>query len=430
MIFWAAGLVATVLLTLCFAARQVKYGRVRAAVAGTGFFVAALYLDSIFFLIMGGMGNLFREPEGSFPVLLGILGFFVSKSILAAVLLAAQTVKGEPEEDGWHYPDRLALGVNLFFGGLALICPYPVGLAKAAGGPGSGFLSGEDGTGHGRFAGALWLTFLLGVLLLYNASYYFYRKKQCAERIKTAEEAGRDRADLYLKNVEAQYQRTRELRHDLKNHIDLLRLLLREKKYEEMEDYLRIFGESVDSLALPVRSGNLVVDALLADKAARAKREQIRVELSLCDLRGLPLRPDEICSLLGNLLDNAIEAAGRAAEGRFLAVEWVERKTDYFLRVRNAVPEECGSARASEKNGSGRSGKAGVAEDGAILGVPRKRGAAESTEPRSRKQDRRNQVGHGLGLRSVERTVHGCGGELAVESREGQFMVAVRLPKQ
>ena len=48
----------------------------------------------------------------------------------------------------------------------------------------------------------------------------------------------------------------------------------------------------------------------------------------------------------------------------------------------------------------------------------------------SRKRDRRNQVGHGLGLRSVERTVHGCGGDLAVESRGGQFTVAVRLPRE
>ena len=200
--------------------------------------------------------------------------------------------------------------------------------------------------------------------------------------------------------MEAQYQRTRELRHDLKNHIDLLSLLLQEQKYEEMRDYLHIFGEHVENLALPVRSGNLVVDALLADKAARARREQIQVELSLCDLTGLSLRPDEICSLLGNLLDNAIEAAGRAGEGRFLSVEWVEREKDFFLRVRNSLAEE--------ENAVFRKG-------GELV---------------SRKRDRRNQVGHGLGLRSVERTVHGCGGDLAVEGRGGQFTVAVRLPRE
>ena len=391
MIFWGAGLGVTGLFTFFFVSRQRQYGQVGAAVAGTGFFVAAFYLDSIFSLIMETMGDLYQgRILGGMGEM--VLGIFVSKSILAAGLLAAETVRREPEREGWSYPHGLALGGNLLFGGLALACLYPGGLAAGTGGPGA--------REEARFAGALWLTFLLGVLLLHNALYFLYRKKLRAERIKTEEEAGRHRAELYLKNVEAQYQRTRELRHDLKNHIDLLSLLLQEQKYEEMRDYLHIFGEHVENLALPVRSGNLVVDALLADKAARARREQIQVELSLCDLTGLSLRPDEICSLLGNLLDNAIEAAGRAGEGRFLSVEWVEGEKDFFLRVRNSLAEE--------ENAVFRKG-------GELV---------------SRKRDRRNQVGHGLGLRSVERTVHGCGGDLAVESRGGQFTVAVRLPRE
>ena len=45
------------------------------------------------------------------------------------------------------------------------------------------------------------------------------------------------------------------------------------------------------------------------------------------------------------------------------------------------------------------------------------------------KGDRLNRVGHGLGLRSVERIVHGCGGELMVDSRERKFTAVVRLPR-
>ncbi len=41
----------------------------------------------------------------------------------------------------------------------------------------------------------------------------------------------------------------------------------------------------------------------------------------------------------------------------------------------------------------------------------------------------RNQVGHGLGLRSMERIVHACGGELAVERTESRFTAVVRLPR-
>ncbi|MCI8543157.1 MAG: sensor histidine kinase [Lachnospiraceae bacterium] len=222
----------------------------------------------------------------------------------------------------------------------------------------------------------------------------------------------RDEANLYLRNVEEQYQRTRELWHDLKNHISLLSLLLQEEKYGEMADYLRIFGDDVDSLTLPVKSGNLVVDALLADKVAKAKKEDIQVELSLCNLTGLSLKPDEICSLLGNLLDNALEANRQVPEGKFLSVECRERMDFYYIKVQNAA---AGNRSADMK----------VMQ---VQGADKLRAQSADKLP-SPKTDRRNQVGHGLGLRSMERIVHACGGELAVERTESQFTAVVRLPR-
>ena len=168
MIFWGAGLGVTGLFTFFFVSRQRQYGQVGAAVAGTGFFVAAFYLDSIFSLIMETMGDLYQgRILGGMGEM--VLGIFVSKSILAAGLLAAETVRRGPEREGWSYPHGLALGGNLLFGGLALACLYPGGLAAGTGGPGA--------REEARFAGALWLTFLLGVLLLHNALYFLYRKK-------------------------------------------------------------------------------------------------------------------------------------------------------------------------------------------------------------------------------------------------------------
>ena len=113
-------------------------------------------------------------------------------------------------------------------------------------------------------------------------------------------------------------------------------------------------------------------------------------------MTGLRLRPDEICGLLGNLLDNSLEANLQVAEGRFLKVDCREQEDCFYIWVRNAT---AGSVRE---------------QDGSL---------------QSRKLDKRNRVGHGLGLRSVERIVHGCGGEMTVDSKESCFTVVVRLPK-
>ena len=364
----------------------------KACVMGIGFFVVAIYTDYIFLLIIEGASGGVSRP------FLRVLGLFVSKSIQAAALMMGRVLsapgreteeeladsetgrgigKGKRRED-FGYLDRLTIGIHLFFLILILFIPDAV-------------------TGHmGSLYRLFMLLFCLAVMLVYDTSLYFHGRKQRELARRSEDAARRHEADLYLKGVEDNYQRTRELWHDLKNHISLLNLLLQEKKYEQLGDYLRIFGEDVDSLTLPVKSGNLVVDALLADKLGRAKKENISVELSLCNLTGLRLRPNEICSLLGNLLDNALEANSQVEEGRFLEVDCREQEDCFYIRVRNAM-----AAQDREKDGSLQSGKS----------------------------DRRNRVGHGLGLRSVERIVHGCGGEIAMDRGKACFTVVVRLPK-
>ncbi len=420
----------TGLLTIYTVYRQKEYGNIKSTVLGMGFFSIAFYLDSIFYLIMRNVAPGHYLVGADSGVAFQLMGMLISKSVIAIGLTAWTVIRrdfagnmadgfearpdrqkacggsgGWPAEGrqgdrearyagerrGWQYLDGLTAGIAVFFVMLALECM---------------------GAGRDEFAVALRLLFLLLLLAAYYVSVSFYRKKMDDRERKAAIEQQRDEANLYLRNVEEQYQRTRELWHDLKNHISLLSLLLQEEEYGEMADYLRIFGDDVDSLTLPVKSGNLVVDALLADKAAKAKKEGVQVELALCDLTELALKSDEICSLLGNLLDNALEANRQVPEGKFLSVECRERMDFYYIKVQNAVA------------GNGSADRKAMQAQGAD-----KLQAQSSDKLPSPKTDRRNQVGHGLGLRSMERVVHACDGELAVERTESRFTAVVRLPR-
>ena len=390
------GFIISVVMT-CLVFKSCHYADIgKKCVAGAGFFTAAFYLDRVSMLIMEGFG-----ADGAGRTVLDILAVVVSKSImLSGLILGKVILAGQREEDpgaaepmtcsgtgnakrdagdgrksGLSYMTGLTLGAELFFMALAL-----------------GSL-GQQGSVEKRFVTAVFL--LLSLLLFYASQIYYERKRQGERRQAEAMDRKRE-ADVYLENVENNYQRTRELWHDLKNHISLLNMLLSEQKYEQMAEYLKVFGEDVDSLTLPVKSGNIIVDALLEDKVARARKEGVEVDLSLCDLTGLLLRPDEICGLLGNLLDNALEANLQVQEGRFMAVDCKEQAESYYIRVRNAS-----AGKTKEQDG--------------VL--------------QTAKDDRHNRVGHGLGLRSVERIVHGCGGEFAVDSREREFAVVVRLPR-
>lgn len=396
-----------------------KHGTVKACVICIGFFVLGFYLDGLFALIMQGYSG------GTSRTMMQILGILISKCIAVTALLGMRVLaKEETEKNGlwgvlegnvrnpkegmsqgsarttWKYYEGLTLAISIFFLLLGALVQW------------------QNSTGTvGMRMGAMLVLLLL--LVTYYVSMYFHLRKQKVKASRSNEESLKHEVEVYLENVENNYQRTRELWHDLKNHINLMSLLLQDEKYGELKDYLRIFNEDVDSLTLPVKSGNLIVDALFADKLSKAKRERTEVSLDLCDMTGLKLQPDEICGLLGNLLDNALEANGRLREGRSLEVTCKELEECYYIRVRNPV-----GGGNDEDAAVGRIVSGMVKGTEANRNVEGKQGTLQTA-----KKDLRNKVGHGLGLRSAERIVHGCGGEMVVDSGEKYFTVVVRLPR-
>lgn len=210
-----------------------------------------------------------------------------------------------------------------------------------------------------------------------------------------------DRQAEYLKNVDIQYQRTRELWHDLKNHISVLEILAKEGKISEMTDYLNSFKQDVEIRMIPTRTGCTAVDALLSDKLCHARRREIEVFVQVCSLSEMSMPAVDLCAVLGNLLDNAIEACkaceacdGHSGKSR-IALRLKEQEDFYYLTVTNTALEPI---REGEGFVSGKKGK-------------------------------ENGVGHGLGLRSVERIAHQYGGFVATDYQEGEFKVVVRLQK-
>ncbi len=209
----------------------------------------------------------------------------------------------------------------------------------------------------------------------------------------SAGNADRARQMEYLRNVEEQYQRTRELWHDLKNHIKVLEILAQEERFGELADYLDSFRRDVERRMIPARTGCAPVDALLGDKLYLAGRQGTELSLQLCQLSQTGIEAVDFCVILGNLLDNALEACARLdGQGR-IGLRMRREEEFYYITVVNTSVE------------------------------PRREGISYV----SGKRGRDNGVGHGLGLRSAERLAHRYGGLLATDYSEGEFRVVVRL---
>ena len=111
--------------------------------------------------------------------------------------------------------------------------------------------------------------------------------------------------------VAANIDDLRCLRHELKNQYAYMSILLREKRYGELEEYFAQMTEDLPPLLGLVNSGNRSIDTVLNMEMAKAKQLFIPVEYRVIAPAVLPFSADDICAILANLMDNAIEECAR-----------------------------------------------------------------------------------------------------------------------
>ena len=104
--------------------------------------------------------------------------------------------------------------------------------------------------------------------------------------------------------------------------------------------YLNEIETELNRVDLFVRSGNLMADAILNSKITRAVEKGIRVNCDAALEEDLFLSDMDLCIILGNVLDNAIESCEKIeVEKRFLRIYMAIMKEQLYISVQNAAPE-------------------------------------------------------------------------------------------
>lgn len=192
---------------------------------------------------------------------------------------------------------------------------------------------------------------------------------------------------------ESLYLEIRRLRHDMKNYLS--GLLGAVQKGETKEAELLIQGMLHDGIGNRTsevsRSGNIVVDSLVNHKYALAVKDGIKFEANVFIPASLPFQSGHLAVILGNLLENALEACREVPEGqRYISLEISYVKELLQICIRNSYH-----------------------------GIPRK---DKSGRYITTKKDT---LHHGIGLSSVEQAVSCYHGELAAEETGTEFRVSV-----
>lgn len=193
--------------------------------------------------------------------------------------------------------------------------------------------------------------------------------------------------DDYYKDVKLMVENCLYTAHDLKNHIIVLSNYARQNNLSKIETYLDKIGQPVKEFAQYIWCENEVLNLIINTKLQEAKRNSINVEISV-EKSKFVVSDNELCTILSNLLDNAIEACKKIEPDlRWICVKICEESGCTIIKVSNS-----------------------------ILDVPVKRNESFVSSKGSH---------HGLGLKSVKTIVHKYNGDVSCSFDERQFNVII-----
>ena len=194
----------------------------------------------------------------------------------------------------------------------------------------------------------------------------------------------------HLEEVRSIHREMRGYKHDFHNHLQTLKGYLDAGDVERARQYVLELDEGLMNVDTLLKTGNVSLDAILSAKLAQAKNENVAVTVKANVPEGLTVSDLELSIIVGNLLDNAIEAC-RAAQG--------ERFIRLFIGMKGKM------LYFSMLNAAGTKLK----KSGALFGTS-KSGA------------------HGFGLRRAEAIIKEHGGWVKYNSEDGAFTSEFLVP--
>ena len=114
--------------------------------------------------------------------------------------------------------------------------------------------------------------------------------------------------------VENLYRQMRAWKHDYHNHLQVIKVYAASGQVEELLGYCGQLEQDLQSVDSLVKTGNIMLDAILNSKMSLAKQKNIETNVKAAVPKELRVTDTDLCVLMGNLLDNAMEACANARE--------------------------------------------------------------------------------------------------------------------
>ena len=199
--------------------------------------------------------------------------------------------------------------------------------------------------------------------------------------------------ETHYQEVDNMYRQIRGWRHDYRNHIQTMKAYAAAEDWEAICHYLELLDEDLTTVDTVIKTGNAMTDAILNSKISLARAKKIQVIADADIPVKLKCSEIDLCCILGNLFDNAIEASLQLPEEKRLIRIYMDMKnTQLYISFTNFT-----AGKKLEKQGN----------------------LFKSTKGE----------GHGLGLVRMDEIINRLDGYISRNSEDGAFTTEILLPQ-
>lgn len=235
----------------------------------------------------------------------------------------------------------------------------------------------------------VYLMSIIGVLYFNIIMFDFFENHDSRIKLSFMEAASKREAENY-KTLELSYREMQKLKHDFHNELEILLSLIAEKNYSAAKDRINELSEFIDTSAAVCYTGNEAADSLINSKISLAKHKGISVTAKINLFTPLNVSPLEYCRIIGNALDNAIEACEKVEP----------EKMFIFISIKNV-------------------------ENSVLTDISNSAAYTDTTDLSSSKPQKQL---HGFGIQSIRSSAERLGGTVSFRYENGVFTFTLLTP--
>lgn len=202
----------------------------------------------------------------------------------------------------------------------------------------------------------------------------------------------KNQTDMY-RSISENFDSQKRKTHEYKNQIICIESLLGNKKYPELEKYVKEIYGHLDKELDAINTNNVIVNAILNTKYQEAEAKGIVFVFRINDLSQIRMKDEDIVTILSNLLNNAIEACEKCDDKRIIKLKLVNEDDMVIIAVKNTFNHPI-----CYENGEIKSSKISRADE------------------------------HGIGIKNIIKVIEKYDGSYIIEDSKNEFYFSIIIP--